>query len=162
MSKRIYIGNLSFTTNEERLNELFSEFGEVVSAEIIKDRDTNQSKGFGFIEMSDDADCDGAIAKNNGREVDGRRVRVNYAEEKKFNRGDGRRFDRTERSYGDRNYSRDNRSSYGSRRDYNDRRSSRSDNRDSRDRSYRDNRSERNDRNENRSRRDGGYFSKEY
>lgn len=83
MSKRIYIGNLSFTTNEETLTDLFGAYGEVVSATIIKDRDTNQSKGFGFVEMGDDSDCDGAISQLGGKEVDGRRVRVNYAEEKK-------------------------------------------------------------------------------
>ena len=83
MSKRIYIGNLSYTTTEERLCELFSEFGEVVSATIIKDRDTSQSKGFGFVELSDEADSDGAISRLSGKEVDGRRVRVNYAEEKR-------------------------------------------------------------------------------
>ena len=92
MSKRIYIGNLSYTTTEERLSELFSEFGEVVSATIIKDRDTSQSKGFGFVELSDEADSDGAISRLSRKEVDGRRVRVNYAEEKRESAG--RNFDR--------------------------------------------------------------------
>lgn len=100
MSKRIYIGNLSYTTTEEKLSQLFSDFGEVISATIIKDRDTSQSKGFGFVEISDDADSDGAIAKLNGKEVDGRRVRVNYAEEKRerssrnFSRNNGERRER--------------------------------------------------------------------
>ncbi|WP_407396686.1 RNA-binding protein [Treponema sp.] len=94
MSKRIYIGNLSYTTTEDRLTELFSEYGEVISATIIKDRDTSQSKGFGFVELSDESDCDGAIAKIGGKEVDGRRVRVNYAEEKRDDRGPRRSFDR--------------------------------------------------------------------
>lgn len=102
MSKRIYIGNLSYTTTEERLTELFSEFGEVISASIIKDRDTSQSKGFGFVELSDEADCDGAISKLSGKEVDGRRVRVNYAEEKR--EGAARNFDRENRGRGERNF----------------------------------------------------------
>ncbi|MBQ0039268.1 MAG: RNA-binding protein [Treponema sp.] len=125
MSKRIYIGNLSFTTNEETITNLFSAYGEVISATIIKDRDTSQSKGFGFVEMDDEADCEGAISRLNGKEVDGRRVRVNYAEEKRdngprggFNRDRGERrggfgrdrFDRSRRgdrgSYGDRGSSR--------------------------------------------------------
>lgn len=124
MSKRIYIGNLSFTTTDETLASLFSAYGEVISATIIKDRDTSQSKGFGFVEMDDDADCEGAIAQLGGKEVDGRRVRVNYAEEKRDNgprrggfgdrrggrpdrRGNGGRFNRTDRgSYGDRGYDR--------------------------------------------------------
>lgn len=109
MSKRIYIGNLSFTTNEETLTDLFGAYGEVVSATIIKDRDTNQSKGFGFVEMGDDSDCDGAISQLGGKEVDGRRVRVNYAEEKKergsrdgFSRERSDRFDRSRRGARDR------------------------------------------------------------
>lgn len=104
MSKRIYIGNLSYTTTEERLTELFSEFGEVLSATIIKDRDTSQSKGFGFVELSDEADSDGAISKLGGKEVDGRRVRVNYAEEKRDDRGAGRNFSRERNDRGDRNF----------------------------------------------------------
>lgn len=99
MSKRIYIGNLSYTTTEERLSELFSEFGEVVSATIIKDRDTSQSKGFGFVELSDEADIDGAISRLSGKEVDGRRVRVNYAEEKRESAGRNFGRDRGERSF---------------------------------------------------------------
>lgn len=117
MSKRIYIGNLSFTTNEETLTDLFGAYGEVVSATIIKDRDTNQSKGFGFVEMGDDSDCDGAISQLGGKEVDGRRVRVNYAEKKKergprdgfsrerrggFSRERSDRFDRSRRGARDR------------------------------------------------------------
>lgn len=99
MSKRIYIGNLSYTTTEERLSELFSEFGEVVSATIIKDRDTSQSKGFGFVELSDEADSEGAISRLSGKEVDGRRVRVNYAEEKRGSAGRNFGRDRGERSF---------------------------------------------------------------
>ena len=110
MSKRIYIGNLSYTTTEERLSELFSEFGEVVSATIIKDRDTSQSKGFGFVELSDEADSEGAISRLSGKEVDGRRVRVNYAEEKRESAG---------RNFGSDRGDRGNRSFRGGNRDRN-------------------------------------------
>ena len=92
MSKRLYAGNLSYSTVAETLTSLFSQFGGVVSAEIIADRDTGQSKGFGFVEMEDTADTDQAIAKLSGKEVDGRKIRVNYAEERRSsyrNRGEG-------------------------------------------------------------------------
>jgi RNA recognition motif-containing protein len=82
MSKKIYVGNLNYATTEDTLSSLFAQYGEVVSSVIIKDRYTEQSKGFGFIEMADDAAADAAIATLNGKEVDGRRVRVNVAEEK--------------------------------------------------------------------------------
>ena len=79
MSKRIYIGNLSYTTTEERLSELFSEFGEVVSATIIKDRDTSQSKGFGFVVMPNRPEAEKAIEAMNDKDVLGRKMRVNEA-----------------------------------------------------------------------------------
>jgi RNA-binding proteins (RRM domain) len=100
MSKKIYVGNLNYATTEDTLSSLFAQYGEVVSTSIIKDRYTEQSKGFGFIEMADDAAADAAIATLNGKEVDGRRVRVNVAEEKprtnsrgprNFNRDGGNR-----------------------------------------------------------------------
>jgi len=82
MSKKIYVGNLNYATTEDTLSSLFSQYGEVVSTVIIKDRYTEQSKGFGFVEMADDAAADAAITTLNGKEVDGRRVRVNVAEDK--------------------------------------------------------------------------------
>lgn len=82
MSKKIYIGNLSYTTKEDSLSNYFSSYGEVLSSVIIKDKFTEQSKGFGFVEMADDSAADRAIAELNGREIDGRKVRVNFAEEK--------------------------------------------------------------------------------
>jgi RNA recognition motif-containing protein len=82
MSKKIYVGNLNYATTEDTLKNNFASFGEVLSAVVIKDRFTEQSKGFGFIEMSDDSAADAAIAAMNGKEVDGRRVRVNIAEER--------------------------------------------------------------------------------
>lgn len=96
MSKKIYVGNLNYATTEDTLSNLFAQYGEVVSATVIKDRNTQQSKGFGFIEMADENAADAAIATLNGKEVDGRRVRVNVAEEKprkpRFNHDDGGHF----------------------------------------------------------------------
>lgn len=82
MSKKIYVGNLNYATTEDTLKNSFAAFGEVTSAVIIKDRFTDQSKGFGFIEMADEGAADKAIADMNGKEIDGRRVRVNVAEER--------------------------------------------------------------------------------
>ncbi|MCR5494772.1 MAG: RNA-binding protein [Treponema sp.] len=84
--KRIYIGNLSFETNEEKLKETFSAFGEVFSVSIIMDKFTNRSKGFGFVEMPDDDASFAAIRELNGKEVDGRKVRVSIAEDKPVRR----------------------------------------------------------------------------
>ncbi len=83
MAKKLYVGNLSYSTTEESLNALFSQFGEVVSAIVIKDRATGQSKGFGFVELADEAAADKAIEAQNGKEFEGRRIRVNVAEERK-------------------------------------------------------------------------------
>lgn len=80
--KRIYIGNLNFKTTEENLSEKFSQFGKVDSVEIIKDKTSGLSKGFGFVEMSDDKEAEKAILSLNGKELDGRKVRVSVAEEK--------------------------------------------------------------------------------
>lgn len=80
--KRIYIGNLNFKTTDENLREKFSQFGKVDSVEIIKDKTSGLSKGFGFVEMSDDKEAEKAIFSLNGKELDGRKVRVSVAEEK--------------------------------------------------------------------------------
>jgi len=82
MAQKIYVGNMNYATTEETLSSLFSQYGEVVSAVVIKDRYTEQSKGFGFIEMSDAQAAEAAIATLNGKEVEGRRIRVNAAEDK--------------------------------------------------------------------------------
>lgn len=94
MSKKLYIGNLSFVTTEETLSSLFSSYGNIISATVIKDKDTAQSKGFGFVEFDDNANCGKAIAELGGKEVDGRKIRVNYAEEKKSMPRSGRSFSR--------------------------------------------------------------------
>ena len=79
MSKRIYVGGLPFKTTEEELNALFTSHGTVASAKLITDKFTNQSRGFGFVEMSDDAQAMAAIEKLNGTDFDGRKLTVNEA-----------------------------------------------------------------------------------
>ena len=81
--KRIYIGNLSFNTDEAALRSAFEEFGEVESVSIIMDKATGKSKGFGFVEMPEDEEAACAIEKLNGKLLDGRKVRVNVAENKR-------------------------------------------------------------------------------
>lgn len=84
---KLYVGNLSYSTNDSVLNDLFAPFGTVESARVISDRDTGVSKGFGFVEMSN-ADAQKAMAALNGREVDGRTIKVNEAKPQE-NRGGG-------------------------------------------------------------------------
>jgi cold-inducible RNA-binding protein len=88
MSKKLYVGNLSFQTTEADLTGLFETHGSVESARIITDRDTGRSRGFGFVEMSDDAAAEKAIDQLNGKEVGGRALTVNEArpvERREFN-----------------------------------------------------------------------------
>ena len=75
----IYAGNLNYSLSEEDLEKVFSEYGEVTSVKIIRDKYTDQSKGFGFIEMADDAAAQKAIDELNGSEIKGRELRVNQA-----------------------------------------------------------------------------------
>jgi len=75
----IYVGNLSFRTDDEELREVFAEFGEVSSAKVIMDRETNRSRGFGFVEMDNDDEGKAAIEALDGAEVGGRNLRVNEA-----------------------------------------------------------------------------------
>jgi len=76
---RIYVGNLSYSTSEENIRTAFSAFGAVDSADVIMDRDTGRSKGFGFVEMSVDSEGQAAIDALNGKDVDGRNMNVNVA-----------------------------------------------------------------------------------
>jgi cold-inducible RNA-binding protein len=78
MSKKIFVGNLSFQTSENDLNDLFVQFGEVESVSIITDRDTGRSKGFGFVAMNDES-AEKAISQLSGKEVNGRALTVNEA-----------------------------------------------------------------------------------
>ena len=75
----IYVGNLNYNLSEDELEKVFSSYGEVASVKIIRDKYTDQSKGFGFIEMATDADAQKAIDELNGTEVKGRELRVNQA-----------------------------------------------------------------------------------
>lgn len=81
---------MNFSTTEESIKNLFSKYGDVDSVEIIKDKYTEQSKGFGFVEMSDD-DAEKAISALNGKDFEGRRIRVNFAQEMPP-RNDARKF----------------------------------------------------------------------
>ena len=79
MGKKLYVGNLPFTVTEQVLTDTFSQCGTVESAKIITDRDTGRSKGFGFVEMSSDAEAQTAIEKFNGADCEGRAMTVNEA-----------------------------------------------------------------------------------
>ncbi len=79
MEVKLYVGNLSYATTEEELRELFAQAGTVASVELIKDRDTNRSKGFGFVAMSTQAEAQNAISKFNGYLLGGRNLTVNVA-----------------------------------------------------------------------------------
>jgi RNA recognition motif-containing protein len=85
----VYVGNLAYTTSSDDLSEAFSAFGEVTSANVISDRDSGRSKGFGFVEMSDDAQAREAIEKLNGTEMDGRTITVNEARPREDRGGRG-------------------------------------------------------------------------
>lgn len=80
MGRRLYVGNLAWTVTDQDLHDVFSEAGQVDSSQVIMDRATNRSRGFGFVEMATDEAADGAIKKLNGREVKGRPIRVNEAQ----------------------------------------------------------------------------------
>lgn len=79
MAKRLYVGNLSYQTDSSQLQELFAQHGQVVSAQVISDRDTGRSKGFGFVEMASDEEANAAIAALNGQPFEGRNITVNEA-----------------------------------------------------------------------------------
>jgi cold-inducible RNA-binding protein len=79
MSKKLYVGNLSYQTTEADLTNMFEPYGTVESARIITDRDTGRSKGFGFVEMSEDEAAEKAIAALNGQQFGGRALTVNEA-----------------------------------------------------------------------------------
>ena len=88
---RLYVGNLSFQTTEDSLNELFAQHGKVDSVSIITDRMTGRSRGFGFVEMSDEGEGKSAMEALNGHEVDGRSLKVNEARERAERQGGGGR-----------------------------------------------------------------------
>jgi RNA recognition motif-containing protein len=80
MGRRLYVGNLAWTVTDQDLEDAFTEAGKVENAQVIMDRATNRSRGFGFVEMATDEAADAAITKLNGREIKGRAIRVNEAQ----------------------------------------------------------------------------------
>ena len=88
MGRRIYVGNLSFSVDSSSLEEWFASHGTVESAQVITDRDTGRSKGFGFVEMASDEEAQAAISALNGQEFEGRAIKVNEARPRE-NRGPG-------------------------------------------------------------------------
>ena len=79
MAKKIYVGNMSYNTSEEQLWDLFAQYGTVLSANIIMDRETRRPKGFGFVEMEDNSAAEAAISQLDGTDFGGRNLRVNEA-----------------------------------------------------------------------------------
>jgi len=94
MSMKLYVGNLAFQTSSNDLQELFAQAGTVESANVVEDRDTGRSRGFGFVEMSSKEEGQAAISQFNGKEVNGRALTVNEARPREDRRpgGGGNRF----------------------------------------------------------------------
>jgi RNA recognition motif-containing protein len=91
MGRKIYVGNLSYSVSDSDLQQMFEAHGTVQSAQVIMDRDTGRSKGFGFVEMSSDAEAQKAIDALNGQQVDGRSLTVNEAKPREDRGGGGGR-----------------------------------------------------------------------
>lgn len=87
---KLYVGNLSFSTSEGQLHSLFEPFGAVASASLVMDRETGRPRGFGFVEMPNDAEAKAAITALNGKNVDGRDLTVNEAKPREGGGGGGR------------------------------------------------------------------------
>ena len=91
MGRKLYVGNLTYGVTDSALEQMFAPHGTVQSAQVIMDRDTGRSKGFGFVEMGSDQEAQAAIAAMNGKEVDGRALTVNEAKPKEDRGGGGGR-----------------------------------------------------------------------
>jgi cold-inducible RNA-binding protein len=91
MGKKLYVGNLSYTVTDGSLEQMFAGHGSVQSAQVIMDRDTGRSKGFGFVEMGSDHEAQAAISALNGANVDGRNLTVNEAKPRENRSGSGGR-----------------------------------------------------------------------
>jgi len=89
MAKKLYVGNLTYQVDNDALEQLFSQFGEVRSAEVIKDRDTGRSKGFGFVEMGSEEEANAAIDALSGKDHDGRALNVSEAKPREPRSGGG-------------------------------------------------------------------------
>ena len=88
MAKKLYVGNLPYTTNDDELRQLFEEYGSVQSANVVSDRDTGRSRGFGFVEMDSEA-ADKAIRALDGKDFGGRPLRIDEARERRPGGGGG-------------------------------------------------------------------------
>jgi RNA recognition motif-containing protein len=91
MGRKLYVGNLAYSVTDSTLEQMFAAFGTVQSAQVIMDRDTGRSKGFGFVEMGSDQEAQAAITGLNGKDVDGRSLTVNEARPKEDRGGGGGR-----------------------------------------------------------------------
>jgi RNA recognition motif-containing protein len=83
MARKLYVGNLSFDVADEELEAAFSEFGEIVSATVVRDRISGRSRGFGFVEYTDEESAEKAKAELNGKEIKGRAIRIDDAREQR-------------------------------------------------------------------------------
>ena len=83
MSKKLFVGSLSWDTTDQGLHEAFAQFGEITEAKVITDRDTGRSRGFGFVTFNDDEAADKAIQEMDGFQLDGRAIRVNEAHDRR-------------------------------------------------------------------------------
>jgi cold-inducible RNA-binding protein len=92
MSMKLYVGNLAFSTSGQELQQLFATAGTVESASVVEDRDTGRSRGFGFVEMATKEEGEAAITQFNGKEVNGRALKVNEAKPRENRGGGGRGF----------------------------------------------------------------------
>lgn len=92
MSRKLYVGGLAWATTDEGLGAAFAPFGKVVSAKVVKDRETGRSRGFGFVEYETEDEAKKAMAAMNNTEVDGRRIRIDLAQDKPPGPGGPRRF----------------------------------------------------------------------
>lgn len=107
MGKKLFVGGLSWDTNDASLRSAFARFGEVSEAKVITDRETDRSRGFGFVSFNDEAAADTAIQEMDGSTLDGRTIKVNEAQDRRgggggggFNRGGGGGFNRGGRGGG--------------------------------------------------------------
>jgi cold-inducible RNA-binding protein len=100
MGKKLFVGNLAFSTTGADLESLFAAAGTVESATVVSDRDTGRSRGFGFVEMSSSIEASKAITELNGRDVDGRQINVSEAKAQEPRSGGGR----SDRGFGRRSY----------------------------------------------------------
>jgi RNA recognition motif-containing protein len=89
MSKKLFVGGLSWGTNDEGLRQAFAKFGQISEAKVITDRETGRSRGFGFITFSSDSDAISAMQEMDGKELDGRTIKVNEAQERPAGGGGG-------------------------------------------------------------------------